>query len=154
MLDLGSGARVVFAALWLGGQAALVLTAPMRADRIFAFRMFPEASTMEIHLAREVAGGEVPAPRGEWTARDHAGQLRSSTWNERVRDPVLGRLDVRGFASYGVETQLARLQHALDDVADHTPDDTETTRFIARVEYWKNGGDRATTTLYSHRRTR
>ena len=48
--------RVVFSALWIGGQAALVLSAGMRPDHIFGFRMFPEASTMEIHLWRDTAG--------------------------------------------------------------------------------------------------
>jgi hypothetical protein len=149
---LGSRARVVFAASWLGGQIALVVSAPMRPDHIFGFRMFPEASTMEIHLSREVGGGEVPVPRGEWTARDRAGQTRSWSWNDRVRDSVIGRLDTRVFASYGVSAQLARLQRALDDVADHVPDDTQTVRFVAKVEYWKNGGERSTATLRSHAR--
>ena len=152
MLHLGSRARVVFAASWLGGQVALVCTSPMRPDHIFGFRMFPEASTMEIHLSREVGGVEIPMAHGEWTARDRAGQTRSWSWNDRVRDGVLGRLDTRVFASYGVDTQLARLQRALDDEADHVPDDAQTSRFVAKVEYWKNGGERSTATLESHAR--
>ena len=107
---------------------------------------------MEIHLSREVGGVEVPVPRGEWTARDRAGQIRSWSWNDRVRDGVLGRVDVRVFASYGVDAQLFHLQRALDDVADHIADDTQTKRLVATVEYWKNGAERSTVTLHSHAR--
>jgi hypothetical protein len=152
VLHLGSRARVVFAAAWITGQIALILTAAARPDHIFGFRMFPEASTMEIHLSREVGGGEVPAPRGEWKARDRAGQVRSWSWSDRVRDGVLGRVDVRVFASYGVDAQLFRLQHALDDEVDHIADDTQTKRLVAKVDYWKNGRDRCTVTLHSHAR--
>ncbi len=149
---LGSHARAAFAASWVGLQGALVLTAPLRPDHVFGFRMFPEGSTMEIHLSREVGGIEVRAPRGEWYARDPAGQEHGWAWTDRVRDNVLGRLDVRVFASYGIDAQLARLQHALDDVADHVPDDTETARLIARVEYSRNGAEASAVTLVSHRR--
>lgn len=152
MLHVGTRARVAFAALWIAGQAALVLTAPWRPDHIFGFRMFPEASTMEIHLMREAGGARVSAPRGEWRARDRFGQPHAWSWADRVRDGVLGQLDTRVFASYGVDTQLARLQRALDDVADHIPDDVETTRLAASVDFWKNGAERSTVTLFSHAR--
>jgi hypothetical protein len=152
VLHLGSRARVVFAATWLAGQSALILSASTRPDNIFGFRMFPEASTMEIHLSREIAAGDAPAPRGEWTARDRLGQMRPWSWSDRVRDGVIGRVDVRVFASYGVGAQLYHLQRALDDVADHIGDDTQTKRLVAKVDYWKNGGDRCTVTLYSHAR--
>ncbi len=152
MVDLGPRARVVFAASWLAGQAALVLTAGARDDHAFGFRMFPEASTLEIHLSRDVGGRSVPAPLGEWSARDARGQLRHFSWHDRVRDPILASLDGRVFASYGVDTQLARLQHALDDVADHVPEDGETTRLRADVVVRKNGGAPVARTLVSHAR--
>ena len=140
-LDLPARARPVFAAAWLAAQAALVLTAASRPDGIFGFRMFPEASTLEIHLSREVGGRWVPAPEGEWSARDAAGQLRHFSFHDRVRDPVLSVLDARVFASYGARTQLARLALALDDVAEHIPEDGETTRLRAEVTVWNNGRD-------------
>jgi hypothetical protein len=114
--------------------------------------MFPEASTIEIRLAREVSGGWVAAPRGEWSARDAQGQRRHFSWRDRVRDPVLGSLDERVFASYGVDPQLARLQRALDDVTDHVPDDAETQRLRADVTFWKNGREPRALTLESHLR--
>ncbi|MDP9149892.1 MAG: hypothetical protein M3O36_08150 [Myxococcota bacterium] len=152
VLPVGLHARVAFAALWIAGQAGLILSAARQPDHIFGFRMFPEASTLEIRLAREVAGLVVPAPRGEWKATDSAGAAHAFTWCDRVRDSVLATLDARVFASYGVDAQLARLQRALDDVADHVPDDAETTRLRAEVIVRKNGGDPVTVTLVSHAR--
>jgi hypothetical protein len=150
VLDLGPRARLAFAAAWIAGQIALVVTAKMRSDAIFGFRMFPEATTMQVRLGRVTARGEQPAPAGEWSARDAAGQLRHFSWRDRVRDPVLSSLDARVFAGYGASTQLARLQRALDDVADHTPDDAETVRLVAHLTIWHNGRDPATSTLESH----
>lgn len=154
MFDLGPRARVAFAALVFGGQAALVLTAPLRSDAIFGFRMFPEASTLEIHLQRETASGTLAAPKGEWSARDTAGQLRHFSWRDRdlVRDPILRTLDAKVSASYGVAAQLARLQRALDYVIDHTPEDSETRRLRADVLVSKNGHEPYPVSLFSHPR--
>ena len=150
VLHVGARARVAFAACWIAGQAALVLTAPLRPDHSFGFRMFPEASTLEIHLAREVGGARRPAPRGLWSARDRSGQLHAFAWRDRVRDRVLASVDTRVFASYGVDAQLAHLQRALDDVADHADDDAETARLCAEVLVWKNGREANTVNLCSH----
>jgi hypothetical protein len=152
VVDLGPRARVAFAACWIVGQATLVLAAATRADPVFGFRMFPEASTLEIHLSREVGGRMVPAVGGEWSARDAEGQLRHFSWHDRVRDPVLSSIDARVFASYGVDAQLARLQRALDDVADHVPEDGETVRLRADVMVRKNGRGAEAHTLESHER--
>jgi len=154
-MDLGPRARVAFAAAWIGGQAALVLTAPWRTDHVFGFRMFPEASTMEIHLSRRVVGGRLlPAPRGEWSAVDQEGQRRHFSWRDRVRDPILGAVDARVFASYGVDAQLARLARALDDVATHTDEDAETEQLQADVSVSRNGRDPVAVSLVSIRRGR
>ena len=134
------------------GQGALVLTAGARSDHAFGFRMFPEASTMEMHLSREVQGRLVPASGGEWSARDPGGQLRHFSWREHVRDPILASVDERVFASYGADAQLARRGRALDYVADHMPEDGETSRLRAEVVVWKNGGEPTTTVLESHAR--
>jgi hypothetical protein len=144
--------RVVFAVLWIAGQLALVLSAGARPDHIFGFRMFPEASTLEIHLWRETTGGRIRAARGEWSARDATGQLRHFSWRDRVRDPILSSVDARVFASYGVDAQLARLGHALDDVADHVPEDAETRRLVAEVVVRRNGGEPRTIVLSSRPR--
>ena len=152
MVDLSPHARVGFAVLWIVTQAALIVTASRRSDHIFGFRMFPEASTLEIEVSRITAQGTVPAPAGEWAARDREGQLRHFSWHDRVHDPILRSLDTRVFASYGVDTQLARLQAALDDVASHLDGDDETRWLRADVRVWKNGRDPYTTSLLSHPR--
>jgi hypothetical protein len=69
-----------------------------------------------------------------------------------VKDPVIGAVDEEVFASYGVDTQLARLQRALDDVADHLPEDAETRGLRAQVTYRRNGRPEETRTLASHER--
>jgi hypothetical protein len=153
LLDLGPRARVVFAACWIAGQGVLVASAGARTDHIFGFRMFPEASTIQIHLSRQVNGRLVAAPGGEWSARDATGQLRHFSWRDRVRDPVLSSLDERVFASYGVDAQLARLQQALDDVADHVPEDAETQQLLADVVVRRNGHDPVSAVLVSHVRS-
>jgi hypothetical protein len=69
-----------------------------------------------------------------------------------VRDPILSAVDTRVFASYGVDAQLARLQRALDDVADHVPEDGETVRLRADVMVRRNGQEAVERTLESHQR--
>lgn len=154
VLDLGPRARVALAAAWLLGQGALVVTAGGRPDHVFGFRMFPESSTIEIRLERLVDGRWTRAPEGEWSAVDDAGQLRHFSWRDRVRDPILGSLDHERFASYGADAQLARLQHALDDVIDHVSEDRQTTRLAAVVVVRKNGHGPTTVRLESHARGR
>jgi hypothetical protein len=149
VLDLGPGARVAFAACWIAGQIALVATAGQRPDHAFGFRMFPEASTIEIRLSRETAAGTLAAPGGQWSARDATGQLRHFSWHDRVRDPVLENLDDLVFASYGIDAQTARLQRALDDVSAHLAGDDETLRLRADVVVRRNGTSPTTLTLTS-----
>jgi hypothetical protein len=152
--DIGPRARIAFAVAWLLGQGVLVFTSGSRPDHIFGFRMFPEASQLQIRLARLTESGERPALDGEWSALDSAGQLRHFSFRDRVRDPVLGSLDTRVFAAYGADTQLARLQRAIDDLAEHTPEDAETLRFVAHVSVWRNGREAVTYTLQSALRGR
>jgi hypothetical protein len=154
LLDLGPRARVAFAACWIAGQAALVLTAASRPDHVFGFRMFPESSTIDFRIERLVGGRWTPAPGGEWSATDAGGQLRHFSWRDRVRDPVIGAPDQERFASYGADTQLARLQRALDDVADHVPEDVQTQRLAAVAVVRRNGHEPATVRLESHPRGR
>jgi len=152
VVDLGPRARIAFAACWIAGQATLVLTARLRPDGAFGFRMFPESSTIEIHLSRQLSTGLVEAPHGEWSARDASGQLLHFSWSAWVADPVLQALDRRVFASYGANAQLARLQRALDYVVDRIDEDDETRRLRADVVVWKNGREPTTVTLLSHPR--
>jgi hypothetical protein len=65
----------------------------------------------------------------------------------------LGTLDTPVFASYGLDAQFARLQHALDDVADHLQGDAETLQLQADVSASKNGREPTTVILSSRLRS-
>jgi len=150
---LSVAARAVLVVAWIAAQTALILTAGKRPDAAFAFRMFPESSTISISLARELADGSaVPVEEGRWHAHDAHGAPHDHAWSDRVKDPVLSNLDVTVNAAYGSDAQLSRLAAALDDAITHLDDDVETRRLIATVSVRKNGRDPITVTLSSRRR--
>lgn len=138
-LNLGPRARLVVAVAWVAGQIALVGTGPLRADGAFAFRMFPEASTIDVELYRVISAPSgqgtvrVPVRDGRWLARDRAGVLHGFRWDDRVKDGNLFPWGAPVHASYGANAQLERLARALNDVASHVPDDAETFRLVADV---------------------
>jgi hypothetical protein len=144
--ELGPKSRFAVATIWIAGQAALILTGPKRADGAFAFRMFPESSTIEVHLVREVVAQsghgveEVPVEKGAWLAHDARGTLHRFRWDDRVKDANLFPYGEPIHAGYGAAAQLDRIAHALDDVATHTAGDDDTVRLIANVVVRKNGG--------------
>jgi hypothetical protein len=130
---------VIFAAAWVSLQLGLVLTASRRPDGVFGFRMFPESSTVEVALFRDLGRARVPVADGAWTARDASGVARAFAWRDRVKRPELAAFDVEMHASYGAAAQLARWQAALDDVAAHIPADAETRRLALDVTVRRNG---------------
>ncbi len=145
MLDLGPRSRVAFAALWLGGQGALVATAGRRPDAAFGFRMFNESSTLSVALSRvvEAPSGHgtvaVPVEGGAWTARDAAGVPHRFRWHDRVLLPELATFDATMHASYGEAAQVERWRAALADVAAHVPEDAETRELVLDITVRKNG---------------
>ena len=145
VFELGPRARTIFAAIWIAGQSALVLTAGRRSDAAFGFRMFSESSTIVISLSREVEAPsghgttQVHVEDGAWLARDAHGIMHRFNWFDRVKEPGLASFDVAIHASYGALAQLERLQAALDDVAAHVPEDAETRRLVLDVVVRKNG---------------
>jgi hypothetical protein len=155
-LDLGVTARTILAIAYVVVQGALLATASARPDGVFAFRMFNESSTISIDLFRRIRktdGTEVLAPTdGRWQAKDESGAQHSVSWNDRVRDPILGTLGRPVHAAYGVDAQLFRLQHALDDFVETLTGDRETTALVARVGIVKNGRPRTERQLESARR--
>jgi hypothetical protein len=138
--------RIAFAALWIALQGTLIATSGARADGAFGFRMFSESSTIEYSLRREVKTPLgpvviVPAPDGEWVAKDGSGVPRRIAWGDRVKRPELDVFDATFHASYSARAQLARLEMALDDVASHIPEDAETRRLLLTVTIRRNGRD-------------
>jgi hypothetical protein len=142
-LNLGLRSRAVFAGAYLLAQAGLIATAFLRPDKVFAFQMFNESSTIAIALSRRVEkpdGTVVTMPtNGVWWARDRAGAEHPHDWAARVRDSNLVTLGRPVHASYGADAQLFRLQRALDDVMAHSTDDVETRALVADVEVRRNG---------------
>ena len=117
---------MVFAACWVLGQGALILTAARAPTTCSASGCSPRPPPWRSTCPARWRAASSRRRGGEWSARDASGQLRHFSWHDRVRDPVLASLDQRVFASYGVDAQLARVGRALDDVADHVPEDGET----------------------------
>lgn len=123
--------------------AFVIVSAQENPDHVFGFQMFNESSRLRIQLFRRLRGsarGElIPVVGGAWEARDRFGRVRTFRYHERVRDRVLGNLEVSVHASYGLDAQLFRLKYALEDVIDHTRDDTETKALVAVVDTVRNG---------------
>ncbi len=140
LLDLGPRGRVIACVLFFGTEAVLVGTAGMRSDRSYGFRMFPESSSLTVHVSRRLADGSlVPIERGRWDARDCAGQRHTFVWGKMIRPPAPFRLDAPVAAPYGVESELHRTRDAMRWVLDHTSDDCETRALVARVDARRNG---------------
>lgn len=135
----GKNYRILVAALWIGLQVALICTADRRIDGAFGFRMFSESSSIKVSLYREVgASGRVRVEGGVWSAHSSDGSIRRFSWYDRVPSPYW-LFDQEMHASYGAATQLARLQGAVDDVAAHIPEDSETRRLVLEVVVRRNG---------------
>lgn len=154
-LARGAWARTLFAAAWLLGQSALILTAEARPDHAFGFRMFQESTTLSVHLSRAIDAPTghgttlTPVEGGRWVARDREGTPRRYSWNDRVHEPALAIFDQTFHASYGADAQLARLAAALDDVWSHTREDAETRALVLDVKVRKVGREAQTVTLQS-----
>jgi hypothetical protein len=140
LLDLGPRARTVACAIFFGGEALLIATAGLRSDRSYGFRMFPESSSIVVHLSRRLADGSVvPIERGRWDAKNCSGEHHAFVWARMVRAPAPNRLDAPVSAPYGVESEIHRTRDALQWVLDHTSDDCETRAFVAKIEARRNG---------------
>lgn len=159
-VEFGLRARVAIAALYLSLQTVLILTSQRRPEHAFGFQMFGESSTVRFSLLREVEAPSghgtltVHAYDGEWEARSADGTLHHFSWRDRVKVPALAVFDTTLEAGYGAAAQIARMQAALDDVAEHTPNDAETERLLADVIVKRNGREPAVVHLASVPRPR
>jgi hypothetical protein len=124
-------------------QLALVVTADLRPDRVFGFRMFNESSSLRFDLYRRLRGRDprelVPVSDGFWEARLRTGERRVFRWSDRIRFRSLVQPGRFTHASYGLAAELFRLQEALNDVTCNTAADAETAALVALVDARKNG---------------
>jgi hypothetical protein len=141
MFDLGPRGRTIACAVFFGSEAVVIATAGMRTDRSYGFRMFPESSSIVVHLSRRLDDGRLVAvdKTGRWETHDCDGRAHTIAWGKMVRWPAPARLDAPVGAPYGVENQVQRTRDAMRWVGDHTPDDCETRAFVAKVDAFKNG---------------
>lgn len=140
LLDLGPRGRTIACAVFFASEAVLIGTAGMRSDRSYGFRMFPEASSITVHVSRRLVDGTlVPIEKGRWRALDCRGEAHDVVWSKMVRPPAPWRLDGAVSAPYGIESEIHRTRDALRWVADHTPQDCETRALVAKVDARRNG---------------
>jgi hypothetical protein len=140
LLDLSARGRVVVCALFFGCETALVATAGLRSDRSYGFRMFPESSSVTVHLSRLRADGTVtPIEEGQWQTHDCQGQPHVVRWETMVRAPAPWRLNASVPAPYGVDSEIHRTRDAMQWVLDHTPEDCETQGLVAKIDVRRNG---------------
>jgi hypothetical protein len=124
------GARLLCACV-LGAQLYLVVAAYRDPLKRFGFQPFAESSVWSARLVRvDARGVRRDLHDGSWEYR----------WDALVRERGLGSPARVRHAKSGVKTTLYFLQHALDYVADHTPEDRSTRYLQAEVSYRRNRG--------------
>lgn len=140
MLDLGTRGRTLACGLFFGSEIVLIATAGLRSDRSYGFRMFPESSSIRVHVSRRLDDGRVlPIEGGRWQAHDCSGGVHAFSWPKMVRFPAPWKLDAEVGAPYGVESEIHRARDATRWVADHTTEDCETRALVVHIVPTRNG---------------
>lgn len=119
-----------FVAVVLVGQVFLVVRGYVDPHKFFAFQPFNESSTWRADIVRVTADGRRVPIEEPWPG--------GYDWDELVRWEVLERPARMRHAYSGLGTSLDFLDDALDWVADHTPEDTETLYLEATTEAYRN----------------
>lgn len=131
--------RRVAAAVIITAQLVLVVAAYPADHAYFGFQMFPESSRWRADIYRITATGNRVDVRHDWP-----GGYR---WDELIDGRGLGNPFTMGQAFYGIDSQLALFRHALQWVADHTPNDTESVALEADITYRHNDDPAHTITI-------
>lgn len=109
-------------------QLGFVVAAYDNPQKHFGYQPFSESSTWEATIVRVLRDGRRVDVRDGW----------SYEWGAMVRGRGLDRPWHEHHAASGVDATLERLQAALDWVATHTPEDTETRYLEAEVRTVRN----------------
>ncbi len=124
-------------------QIFFVVRAYSADQAFFGFQMFPESSSWQATIERELADGTRVDVRDEWTG--------GYEWGALVRGRGLQRPFRRHEASAGLDSTLGFFEASLDWVARNTPRDTEAVRLVATVTTWRNGGEPETVVFVAER---
>ena len=141
-LDARGSAARVFCAVVLAAQLYAVVQAYHDPLKRFGYQPFAESSQYRAQIDAVDRAG-----RRDAVADGFAGYR----WQDLVQERVGAPFDWRSAPS-GVEATLYFLQHALDYVATHTPQDQRTSYLEARVTYHKNRGPEQQVILRSRTR--
>ena len=121
-------ARVVFAAV-LVTQVGLAINGYREPHKYLAFQPFNESSTWRADIVRVTWDGQRIPIEGSWSGYDR---------DTLVDMSALQHPDRLRHAYMGVGATVEFLEHALDWVSEHTPDDSETRYLVATVTYFEN----------------
>ena len=125
-------------------QLGLVANGYRDPHNYFAFQPFNESSTYAVELVRVLDDGRrVPVHDGRWEGYD---------WNEMVGWRALQSPWHQRHAFSGVDAVVDFLDHALDWMADHTPNDRDTRYLEATVTYYRNARGPHAVVIRSHER--
>jgi hypothetical protein len=122
------GAGVVFVAV-LVIQVGLAINGYREPHKYFAFQPFNESSTWRADIVRVTWDGQQVPIEEDWSGYD---------WDTLVDMSALQHPDRLRHAYMGVDATLDFLEHALDWVSEHTPEDSETRYLVATVTYYEN----------------
>jgi hypothetical protein len=121
------------------GQLTMIVIAYDSDHKTFGFQMFPESSRWQADIFRVQADGTRVPVNDDW----------GYVWSELVTGRGLTYPFANHHADSGLRNQFAYLQGALDWVAEHTPEDTETRHLEADATYTDNGRGPFTRTFLS-----
>lgn len=124
--------RVFFAVVLLA-QAVLVLRSYDDPHNFFGFQPFNESSTWKADIVRVTADGRRIPIDEPWPSDGDR-----YDWDDLVGWRVVQHPERTKHAYSGLDASLDFLDEALDWVADHTPDDTETLYLEADVTGFRN----------------
>lgn len=114
----------------LVAQALLLVRSYADPHNFFGFQPFNESSTWRADIVRVTADGDRIPVEETWPG--------GYDWDDLVGWGVLQRPDRLKHAYSGLDASVDFLDGALDWVADHTPDDTETLYLEASVTGYRN----------------
>ena len=133
-----------FAAAIVVVQLGLVANGYRDPHNYFAFQPFNESSTYAVELVRVLPDGErLAVPYGRWEGYD---------WDELIGWRALQGPWRQRHAFSGVDAVVDYLDHALDWMADNTPNDIETLYLEATVTYYRNARGPYVKVIRSHER--